>query len=372
MKINHHNYEEFFILYMDNELSSDERRMVEVFVQQHPELKAELNLLSQYKLVPDTALVFNNKEELMKAGSNETITLSNYDEWLILYMDNELTATQKITVEQFIATHPAINNELVLLQRTQLQAEEVVFADKASLYRKEEKVRPLPIRWWRLAAAAILLLGIGITTAVIVNKKSSVEKGEIVKGTTSEKNTTLPITVPKESNSPANENMVAENNTPGITPVKKQVVTLDKKDNSNTVKDRLPVIITPPLKEEIVGANNNDKKSNDLPKPLYNPNLINNDARNNTVANNYIPKENSKPINPLTNPIVTTQNPSSSDIVYASNSKSDVSELEQPDGKKNKNRGIFRKIARTFEKRTDIDPTDDNRLLVAGLSIKLK
>ena len=29
-------------------------------------------------------------------------------------------------------------------------------------------------------------------------------------------------------------------------------------------------------------------------------------------------------------------------------------------------------IARTFEKRTNIDATDDNKLLVAGLAIKLK
>ena len=47
-------------------------------------------------------------------------------------------------------------------------------------------------------------------------------------------------------------------------------------------------------------------------------------------------------------------------------------DFDQPDSKKNKNRGFFRKLARTFEKRTDIDPTDDNKLLVAGLSIKLK
>jgi hypothetical protein len=42
-------------------------------------------------------------------------------------------------------------------------------------------------------------------------------------------------------------------------------------------------------------------------------------------------------------------------------------------GKKNKLRGFFRKVTRTFEKRTNIDPTDqDNRLLVGGLAIKLK
>ena len=41
-------------------------------------------------------------------------------------------------------------------------------------------------------------------------------------------------------------------------------------------------------------------------------------------------------------------------------------------GKKNKLRGFFRKVTRTFEKRTNIKATDDeDRLLLAGLAIKL-
>ncbi|MBP6417333.1 MAG: hypothetical protein KA330_12820, partial [Chitinophagaceae bacterium] len=179
MNINYHNYEECFILYMDNELSGDERRMVEAFVQQHPELKEELDLLLQYKLTPDTSVIYSGKEDLMKetlptgqAGSDVNITLSNYEEWLVLHLDNELTPGQKATVEKFLAANPAVQQEFVLLQRTQLQPETIIFADKASLYRKEEKVRPVAVRWWRLAAAAILLLGVGITVALFVNKKS--------------------------------------------------------------------------------------------------------------------------------------------------------------------------------------------------------
>jgi anti-sigma factor RsiW len=39
MKIDRHNYEEYFILYMDNELSSDDRGQVEEFIQKNPDLK---------------------------------------------------------------------------------------------------------------------------------------------------------------------------------------------------------------------------------------------------------------------------------------------------------------------------------------------
>ena len=368
MNINHHNYEEYFILYMDNELGSDARRMVEAFVQQHPELKGELDLLLQYKLVPDTDIVFDGKEELMKTGDNSVITLSNYDEWFILYMDNELTTGQKTAVEQFMSANPSLKKEFGLLQCTKLQPEVIIFADKASLYRTEEKVKPMPVRWWRVAAAAVLLLGIGITTAVVLNKKSL--NKEIVKVTIPEtkKTTETPVVVPNKSVSPDNESIAANNNTQVLTPVVKQNNNNNSiaKEKNMVLKNHSPVIITPqPIKEESVVANN-DKKSNDLPKPLNNPNINNNDAANNAVATNTTSKENKQQV-PLTNSVVTTQNPQSSDIVNAS-----YTELDQPDGKKNKNRGFFRKIARTFEKRTDIDPTDDNKLLIAGISIKLK
>jgi hypothetical protein len=99
---------------------------------------------------------------------------------------------------------------------------------------------------------------------------------------------------------------------------------------------------------------------------LNNPNINKNDISNNALAENNPSKETDQQ-NSLTNSDVTTQSPSSSNIKTAS-----LVELDQPDDKKNKSRGFFRKIARTFEKRTDIDPTDDNKLLVGGLAIRLK
>ena len=72
----------------------------------------------------------------------------------------------------------------------------------------------------------------------------------------------------------------------------------------------------------------------------------------------------------LTNktPVVIVTNPDTEPSpIYAA-----VTETDEDDGRKNKLRGFFRKVTRTFEKRTNIDPTDnDDRLLVGGLAIKL-
>ena len=387
MKITRHNYEEYFILYMDNELSNDDRRLVEAFVQQHPDLKEELAILLQYKMVPDTDIVFSSKEELMKVNGDTPVTLSNYEEWLVLYMDNELTAEQKNKVEQFLAVNSSVKKEFALLQRTKLQPEQIFFANKEELYRREEKVRLLPVRWWRVAAA-VLILATGITTLVVLNNKPSANKGTEV--------ATIPVNEQKttdnnsqgvqpydnkaaantdEKNMPVNSPVVAESVKPNFTPGVKQVnnnnVAVNQKNAA--IKEQLPKNIIPqPIKNEPVVAVNNDNPTNNLPQPLNNPNINKNDAPNNAVAGVNTSKEIINPKNSSTEVAVTNTTSSPSNIVQASYPE-DNADLNQTSGNKNKLRGFFRKVTRTFEKRTNTDATDgDNKLLVAGLSFKMK
>jgi len=374
MNINHHNYEEFFILYMDNELSSDDRRMVEAFVQQYPDLKEELDILLQYKLVPDTAIVFNGKEELLKVNGETPISLANYEEWLVLYIDNELTPFQSNAVEQFVAANPSIQEEFSLLKRSRLLPESIVFANKEVLYRKEEKVRPMPLRWWRVAAAVLVFI-IGTTTVLVLNRKTATDKTDGVAKTigTEQKNvdnknstTTQPnndeAVAGNEKNSP-----VIDDNTNQIIPTVTNLpntTAVAFKQNDREVKDQqLPKnVVQNPLPNESVIANNDEKPTNKLPVPLNNPNFNRKEESSNVTA--LAPKEE---MNTITKETVTNPTTSPSDVQYASNT-----DLNQPNEKKSKLRGFFRKVTRTFEKRTNIDPTEDDRLLVGGLAIKLK
>ncbi|MBL0270101.1 MAG: hypothetical protein IPP99_15925 [Chitinophagaceae bacterium] len=180
MLINRHNYEEFFILYMDNELDPAGRRMVEDFVQLHPDLKEELDILLQFKLVPDTQIVFDGKEELMKENGQPLISISNHEEWFSLYIDNELLPDQRKQVEAYFEANPATRRTLELLQKTKLQPELVSFPDKSSLYRKEEKTRRIVPVYWR-AAAAILIIILGITGFLLVNRKPDTDQPEVAK-----------------------------------------------------------------------------------------------------------------------------------------------------------------------------------------------
>jgi len=385
MNINRHNYEEYFILYMDNELSSEERRMVELFIDNNADLKDELDILLQYKMEPDNNIVFEGKEELMKLGGETPITLGNYEEWLVLYMDNEMTADQRKSMEQFIAANPSIQKEVDLLLSTQLQPETIVFANKELLYRKEEKEKVRPILWWRVAAAVLVIL-LGTTAVIMLNNKGGAGKDDIAniapaKEGTDKQNAVADNSTDPKNNAPLKEEAVKENQQAVITDnIPAEVATANSPANKiklkkeNTDKNvKLNEVIQAPTKnnEELV----NNKPSNNLPQPTQNRNIVTNNAPENAVAKNDVPKEATNAKTSLTTSFVTKENTPPSDYINTSltklNTDGDVA-LEQP-GKKGKLRGFFRKVTRTFEKRTNIDPTeDDEKLLLGGLAIRLK
>jgi hypothetical protein len=378
MNITRNNYEEYFILYMDNELTQEERGMVEAFVQLHPDLKEELELLLQYKFTPDTDIVFSGKEELLKGQAESIVNLSNYEEYLLLYIDNELNPAQAVAVEQFAAENLAVKKELDLLRFTRLQPETIVFPDKASLYRKEEKVRALPVRWWR-SAAAILILGLGLTTLWMTNRKTDDSLAAGKNDTKGSIKTPAPIQPAADNDALANgADTTSRHQATGMESLAETKTTTPGTNGQSNVKQQPNKQYDQPQPDKTDALANNQQQqgSNNLPKPVNNPNLVN--PQQDIAVNPVSPNNNTKGI--LTKNDVTNTTGSSPDIKqavdFAVNRSNDMeieTETAGNDGKKNKLRGFFRKVTRTFEKRTNIDPTDqDDRLLVGGLAIKLK
>jgi hypothetical protein len=171
----------------------------------------------------------------------------------------------------------------------------------------------------------------------------------------------LQITIPEENNTvqPAAIQVKQQHNKNAAVQkaVTRPVINLPVNNNPVSIKKDEPLLI----------VNNNEKPSNKLPQPSSNPNSKT-DAANPVIAGVNTPNKTTLD-DPLTKPAVTTKTSQPSDYANASF----IEEAQQDDGKKNKLRGFFRKVTRTFEKRTNIDATDDDdRLLVAGLAIKLK
>ncbi len=153
--IDQYNYEEFFLLYVDGELSAADKLAVEQFIQANPGLAVELEMLQQVQLT-DESMIFDNKQSLYRNEAAE-ITLNNYGEQFLLYVDNELDAAAKQQTETFVLQHPSLQEAFTLLKQTRLEPETVLFPSKQLLYRKEEKERRIfYVSWQRVAVAAAL------------------------------------------------------------------------------------------------------------------------------------------------------------------------------------------------------------------------
>jgi hypothetical protein len=80
MNVTRHNYEEYFLRYVDNELETEERRWVEQFARENPDLDEELSALKSAVLDAEEVLYFGDKgllyrEEATAAGSSRVIPL---------------------------------------------------------------------------------------------------------------------------------------------------------------------------------------------------------------------------------------------------------------------------------------------------------
>lgn len=107
-------------------------------------------------------------------------------------------------------------------------------------------------------------------------------------------------------------------------------------------------------------------QSNNLAQPTNNPNVINglNTGAANPVAMIEQPDTHTNPASGVIN--------ASYPVTKTDLNPSDYTDDGQSPGGKNKLRGFFRKVTRTFEKKTNINTTDDDRLLIGGLAIRLK
>src|SRR5437868_6014277 len=99
MNINRNNYEEYFLLYADKELSAEEKNMVQMFVKQNPDLEEEFMMLQQSVLKPDDTIGLQDKSSLFR--NEQFINQDNYEEKFLLYTDNELTLSEIEETEKF-------------------------------------------------------------------------------------------------------------------------------------------------------------------------------------------------------------------------------------------------------------------------------
>ena len=103
MEINQHNYEHYFLMYIDNELSADEKAAVNDFIMQYPNYANKLETLQQLKISPDI-LIYENKFSLYK--------LSEQDQQCITYLENEMTNEEKASFENKLFANTSLQSHV--------------------------------------------------------------------------------------------------------------------------------------------------------------------------------------------------------------------------------------------------------------------
>jgi hypothetical protein len=183
------NYEAFFVMYVDDELNATERKAVEQFIEQNPDLEEEMVMLQQSVLRADDHIVFEQKELLFKGDEHTSINEQNCEEYFVRYGDDELTNAEKEKVEQFVYYHPKYQADFELIQQVKLVPDNnLSFPDKTYLYRTEEDDnRVIAFPWRRFTAAAVAIMVIGTLAWYIAGNTGN--RNEVAKGTPFTKST---------------------------------------------------------------------------------------------------------------------------------------------------------------------------------------
>lgn len=374
--ITRNNYEEYFMLYADNELSAAEKKAVETFVIQNPDLENELLMLQQTILKPDNNLIFENKSLLMKQTFGDAIVnINNYEEYFLLYTDNELDKAARKDVELFVNNNPSLKEELnILLQTKSVADTQIIFEGKEILYKKEKDDKVIPVMWWRIAAAAAVLLLLGF---FIINSRTkpadSLAKTQNPKTNNAKNNPAIVINKNKKEDSVVTSSTIASlDNTEAATskkvkvkskktddfvinnPNKKEIINPVKKqtnnlpDENNTIEiQKNQIAKVEIIKPETVVENPKTNTTSIIPKVDNTVTAV----TNNNDGNNYIKQA-----------LQTTNNTNPEDVFYIANTSS----------KKSKLRGIFRKVSRVFDKTTNADDDNKHGILIGSFQIALK
>ena len=380
MYVSRNNYEEFFLLYVDNELSFSGKKAVEQFLEDNPDLREEFNALLDSKLSPDNHIIFDHKQSLLKFTEDlPGINLTNYESYFLLYTDDELNAAERKAVEQFAAQNPALGSELSLFMQARMEPDqEVVFEQKGLLYRHEKARRILVLPWMRWAAAALVLLLAGLVvlyTRTNSGVRPSLAKNQAFKNQNkadSKKNNQPAVTPPSAQPLHYSEDRSGKGG--GVQPLTRpgdQYANIDRSsDNQRSVE-----------KEISDGTSNRKDDSPERGRML----LASIAPVIQESGKSFQPGQMDQVNHPLaggSEKVIVQDVPAGGPEVNPYAKQASISELlpNNEDGikimafsaKKNTMRGLLRKVTRVFDKTTNVDNDSKQGVLIGNIQVPFK
>ena len=327
------NYEEFFLLYTDNELSAADKHAVERFVADHPDLRDEWEALLQCRLSPDTHLAFPDHEALLRPGPEATA-----DSEPLLY---------------YVGGLPFLHPD-----------NSIVFPDKDRLYRTAKDRRVISLPWLRAGIAAAVIAAVAVVF-LLTNTRQSVRPDQSVAANPSIKKNVSPGVT---SASPPALHLIVEGQTktnerkPVRKPIQRQpdrqqdlVVNSNRDEGSAVARSTID-----PRKEmdQQVSAGTDKRVSTTSVVDMPVAGSLTSDVH--FAVQTGIPKDQSS---------FATQ--ALQEEQAATGRENDFGTDEPAAPARTKLRGIFRKVTRAFAKTADRDNDGNRQVLVGAFQVTL-
>jgi hypothetical protein len=164
MQIDRSNYGAFFLDYSENSLDNKAREDLARFLAENPDLQDEFFDFENVGLNPDFRIVFEPKSKLKRLEiiPVAAINQENFEEWIIAYLEGDLSKEEIAVFEEFKNRNSGIENEIKTFNKTYLKPkDEIVYPDKVLL--KRALIVPFRKKAIRYAAAIAAIFVITFT-----------------------------------------------------------------------------------------------------------------------------------------------------------------------------------------------------------------
>lgn len=150
------NYEAYLLDRAEGRLSEELSMQLDLFLALHPELAIDTDDFAALSLAAEP-VAFGDKEQI-KRSEQDLVS----DDMLVAYMERQLDKKDRLFVQKSMVNNAGLQAQLALYKKTILQPElDIVYPSKPALKRRN-KVLWLNPGYVRYAAAAVLLLFLGL------------------------------------------------------------------------------------------------------------------------------------------------------------------------------------------------------------------
>lgn len=156
MKITRDNYEAFLLDAMENQLSADQQKELQLFLKQNADLDSG---------IPERHLIFPDPIKSISKDFLDFTKLSHSTRkhFFVASIEGDLDAKQEEELQQFIKNNKQYEKEYKQYAQTIFTPDDSIsYNDKDQLHQMTQKSKVIPLfRYYRVAAVIALLLGMG-------------------------------------------------------------------------------------------------------------------------------------------------------------------------------------------------------------------